>query len=284
MSVSNWEKICRCLIWHSHIEKVDISALSLSLLPMCFSNKRYVICNILWTHVKIWSQNTMLTTELRCPPVGRLPSGMGTLSRELRQRATKTEVTCTVGAATHVLDAGLDVRFGVYLIGAGAPGLWTQDLVTGGLLKGERRQTKETTLLCCKCLYCKVSLLLIQKNSQTPCMTPAKPQLIPLPLHRGPHIHHLDGGLCVCCQTQWSWFCDLRIIVICQRLKIQWMIVEMYLYKKSISINTIMDELIVDRNTIEISTKSTSTIGIVTIHFHLQHINRLLQVSHLNNI
>lgn len=45
-----------------------------------------------------------------------------------------------------------------------------------------------------------------------------------------------------------------------------------------------MDELIVDRNTIEISTKSTSTIGIVTIHFHLQHINRLLQVSHLNNI
>lgn len=62
------------------------------------------------------------------------------------------------------------------------------------------------------------------------------------------------------------------------------MIVEMYLYKKSISINTIMDELIVDRNTIEISTKSTSTIGIVTIHFHLQHINRLLQVSHLNNI
>lgn len=32
-----------------------------------------------------------------------------------------------------------------------------------------------------------------------------------------------------------------------------------------------MDELIVDRNTIEISTKSTSTIGIVTIYFHLQH-------------
>lgn len=45
-----------------------------------------------------------------------------------------------------------------------------------------------------------------------------------------------------------------------------------------------MDELIVDRNTIEISTKSTSTIGIVTIHFHLQHMSRLLQVSHLNNI
>lgn len=48
---------------------------------------------------------------------------MGTLSRELGDCAADTEVTCTVGTATHVLCAGLDVRFRVNLVGTGAPGL-----------------------------------------------------------------------------------------------------------------------------------------------------------------
>lgn len=47
---------------------------------------------------------------------------MGTLSGELRECAADTEVTCAVGAATHVLHAGLDVRFRVNPFGAGAPG------------------------------------------------------------------------------------------------------------------------------------------------------------------
>lgn len=48
---------------------------------------------------------------------------MGTLSRELRQCAADADVFCTVGAATHVLHTGLDVRFRVNQFGAGAPGL-----------------------------------------------------------------------------------------------------------------------------------------------------------------
>lgn len=64
-----------------------------------------------------------VTTELWCPPVGRLPSCMGTLARELRESTTDTDVACMVGASTHVLYAGLDVRFRVYQFGAGAPGL-----------------------------------------------------------------------------------------------------------------------------------------------------------------
>ncbi len=36
---------------------------------------------------------------------------------------------------------------------------------------------------------------------------------------------------------------------------------------------TILNELIVDRNTIEVSTKSTSAISIIRIQFHLQHSN-----------
>lgn len=48
---------------------------------------------------------------------------MGTLTRELRECAADTDVTCLVGASTHVLHTGLDVRFRVYQFGAGAPGL-----------------------------------------------------------------------------------------------------------------------------------------------------------------
>lgn len=47
---------------------------------------------------------------------------MGTLSRELRQCAADAEVTCCVGAATHVLHAGPDVGFRVDQVGTGAPG------------------------------------------------------------------------------------------------------------------------------------------------------------------
>ena len=51
-------------------------------------------------------------------------------------------------------------------------------------------------------------------NSQTPCMNPAQPPVTHLPLRTGPHNHHLDDGLSVCCQTQWDWFCDLYLIII----------------------------------------------------------------------
>lgn len=47
---------------------------------------------------------------------------MGTLSRELGQCAADAEVTCCVGAATHVLRAGLDVGFRVNQVSTGAPG------------------------------------------------------------------------------------------------------------------------------------------------------------------
>lgn len=63
---------------------------------------------------------------------------MGTLSRELGQCAADAEVT-GVGAATHVLRAGLDVRFRVDPAGAGAPGLGTQHLLTAGLLVRENK-------------------------------------------------------------------------------------------------------------------------------------------------
>lgn len=104
-----------------------------------------------------------VTTELRCPPVGRLPSCMGTLSRELRQCAADTEVVCTVGAAAHVLHTGLDVWFRVYQVGAGAPGLWTQHLVTDGLLTGKEK----TKLLCCKCYLTKITIYLFFSNHST---------------------------------------------------------------------------------------------------------------------
>lgn len=48
---------------------------------------------------------------------------MGTLSGELGQRAADAEVACCVGAAAHVLRAGLDVSFRVNPAGTGAPGL-----------------------------------------------------------------------------------------------------------------------------------------------------------------
>lgn len=95
---------------------------------------------------RVENKTQKVTTELRWPPVGRLPSCMGTLSRELWDCAADTEVTCAVGTATHVLYAGLDVRFRVNPLGAGAPGLWTQHLVTGGLLKWKNRQVIETML------------------------------------------------------------------------------------------------------------------------------------------
>ena len=43
-------------------------------------------------------------------------------------------------------------------------------------------------------------------NSQTLCMNLARSHLplIHLPLHTGPHTHHLDDGLYVCCQTRWG--------------------------------------------------------------------------------
>lgn len=66
-------------------------------------------------------EEKLLTTELRCPPGGRLPSSVGTLSRELGQCAADAEVTCCVGAATHVLHAGPDVDFRVNQVGTGAP-------------------------------------------------------------------------------------------------------------------------------------------------------------------
>lgn len=47
---------------------------------------------------------------------------MGTQARELRQRAADAEVTCCIVAATHVICAGLNVRFRVNQAGAGAPG------------------------------------------------------------------------------------------------------------------------------------------------------------------
>lgn len=47
---------------------------------------------------------------------------MGTLSRELGQSAADAEVICCVGAATHVLHAGLDVSSRVNQTGTGAPG------------------------------------------------------------------------------------------------------------------------------------------------------------------
>lgn len=61
---------------------------------------------------------------------------MGTLSRELRQCAADTEVTCTVDTAAHVLHTRLDVRCRVNQFGAGRPG---QYLVTDGLLKVKNR-------------------------------------------------------------------------------------------------------------------------------------------------
>lgn len=78
-----------------------------------------------WSHDSLYGccKSENFTTELRRPPVGRLPSSVGTLSRELGQRAAEAEVTCSVGAATHVLHAGLDVGFRVNQVGAGAPGL-----------------------------------------------------------------------------------------------------------------------------------------------------------------
>ena len=48
---------------------------------------------------------------------------MGTLSGELRECAADTEVIWTVGAATHVLHTGQDVRLRVDQCGAGAPRL-----------------------------------------------------------------------------------------------------------------------------------------------------------------
>lgn len=48
---------------------------------------------------------------------------MGTLAGELRECAADTEVAGVVGAATHVLHAGLDVMFRVNQLDAGAPGL-----------------------------------------------------------------------------------------------------------------------------------------------------------------
>lgn len=71
---------------------------------------------------------------------------------------------------------------------------------------------KETKLLCDKCFLCiwpNITSWII--NSQTPCMNPAQPPVFHLPLHRGPHSHHLVDGLSVCCQTQWGWFCDLHL-------------------------------------------------------------------------
>lgn len=70
---------------------------------------------------------------------------MGTLPRELCQCAADAEVACCVGAATHVPRAGLDVSFGVYQAGAGAPGLGPQHLLTGGfLVRGNTRRVAET--------------------------------------------------------------------------------------------------------------------------------------------
>lgn len=47
---------------------------------------------------------------------------MGTLSRELGQGAADAEVAGCVGAAAHVLHAGLDVGFRVNQLRARAPG------------------------------------------------------------------------------------------------------------------------------------------------------------------
>lgn len=91
------------------------------------------------------------TTELRSPPVGRLPSCMGTLSRELRECAADTKVIWMVGTATHVLHTGLNVRLGVNQFGTGAPGFCMQHLFTGVLLNDSKHmhnylmQTKKTS-------------------------------------------------------------------------------------------------------------------------------------------
>lgn len=148
-----------------------------------------------------------ITTELRAPPVGWLSSCMGTLSRKLSQRAADTQVFCTVGAGTHVLHTGLDVRLSVNQFSAGTPGLGTQHLFTVGLLKGKMTQLKILHIITYHFLKTRQIM-----NSQIACMTPAysKP---PLPLHMGPHNHHLVDGLCVCCQTQLGLFCDLHIII-----------------------------------------------------------------------
>jgi len=131
-----------------------------------------------------------LTTELSCPPVWRLSSCMGALSRELWQCTADTEVTCTVGTATHVLGTSLDVSFRVNQFCARAPGLWTEHFVTGGFLKGLREGKQRQVIM-----LLLITTWLLQNwmiNSQSLCKNPAhsQPPLIHLPLQTDPHNHH----------------------------------------------------------------------------------------------
>lgn len=75
---------------------------------------------------------------------------MGALAGELGECAADTEVAGVVGAATHVLHAGLDVMFRINQLAAGAPGLGTQQLLTGGLLR-QKEDAGNRDSVTCKC-------------------------------------------------------------------------------------------------------------------------------------
>lgn len=132
---------------------------------------------------------------------------MGTLSRELREGAAHTKGAGVAATVAHVQRTGLDVMLRVDSLAAGAPRLWTKQLVTRALLqmKSERKKSRQCVLR--KSSQVHTFKVGNKANLQTPGMTLAQrwSTVNPHPPQKDPHTHRLEGRPCGSCRTLWGW-------------------------------------------------------------------------------